>query len=201
MKFSLKAIGLTLISGFFLLNPIQAQEKLIDQPLQFRAWSGYSFESIYLLGKTKNARSLIVGIGARKPIRKYGNTGILYYTADIIPYIYYDYPKRDDNDRFVEHSGFGISPFGFLFEKQLNTVFSFQLGISGSFIFMEATFPTDKGRRLNYTFDPSFTLQTKLTNSLSVASGYKFHHISNAQTGKENPGLDSNFIFLSFILK
>ena len=66
---------------------------------------------------------------------------------------------------------------------------------------MEATFPTDKGRRLNFTFDPSFSIETKLTKSLSFASGYKFHHISNGQTGKENPGLDSNFIFLSLILK
>lgn len=201
MNFSLKAVVLILISGFFLPSSVSAQERLKDQPLQFRAWSGYSFKSIYFLGKTKNARSFITGIGIRKPIRKYGNTGLLYYTADIIPYIFYDYPKRDDNDRFVEHSGFGISPGGLLFEKQLNSIFSYQLGISGSFIFMETTFPTDKGRRLNFTFDPSFTIQTKLTNSLSMASGYKFHHISNGQTGKENPGLDSNFLFLSFILK
>ena len=201
MNFSLKAVVLTLIMGFFLHNPLSAQERLKNQPIQFRAWSGYSFGSIYLLGKTKNARSFITGIGARKPIRKYGNTGLLYYTVDIIPYIFFDYPKRDDNDRFIEHSGFGISPFGLLFEKQLNSVFSYQMGVSGAFIFMEAIFPTDKGRRLNFTFDPSFTIEAKLTNSLSMASGYKFHHISNGQTGKENPGLDSNFLFLSFILK
>lgn len=179
----------------------KAQEKLIDQPLKFRLWSGYSFESVYLLGKTRNARSAIFGIGTKKAIRKYGNNGLLFYTADIIPYIYFDYPKRDDNDRFIEHTGFGFSPVGFLFEKSLNSLFSYQIGISGSFIFMEATFPTDKGRRLNFTFDPSFTLKTTLSKSLSLASGYKFHHISNGQTGEENPGLDSNFIFLSLILK
>ncbi len=201
MSYYFKAI---VITAFFFVSSNKssfAQKKLTGQPLQFRLWSGYSFESVYLLGKTKNARSAIIGLGTRKVIRQYGDNGLLYYTADIIPYIYFDYPKRDDNDRFVELTGFGFSPAGLLFEKSINSVFSYQLGISGSFIFMEANFPTDKGRRLNFTFDPSFTIETKLNKSLSIASGYKFHHISNGQTGKENPGLDSNFIFLSFILK
>tara|TARA_R110002124_G_scaffold252177_4_gene417453 strand:+ start:19566 stop:20171 length:606 start_codon:yes stop_codon:yes gene_type:complete len=201
LSYYFKAI---VITAFFFVSSNKssfAQKKLTGQPLQFRLWSGYSFESVYLLGKTKNARSAIIGLGTRKVIRQYGDNGLLYYTADIIPYIYFDYPKRDDNDRFVELTGFGFSPAGLLFEKSINSVFSYQLGISGSFIFMEANFPTDKGRRLNFTFDPSFTIETKLNKSLSIASGYKFHHISNGQTGKENPGLDSNFIFLSFILK
>lgn len=201
MKLNLKTFLFIVFTCLFLFDTSLAQERLKGQPLQFRVWSGYSFHSIFFLGKTKNAQSVILGIGGRKAIRKYDNGGLLYYTADIIPYIYFDYPKRDNNDQYIEHSGFGFSPVGILFEKQLNSLFSYQLGISGSFIYMEATFPTDKGRRLNFTFDPSFTIETKLTKSLSLASGYKFHHISNGQTGKENPGLDSNFIFLSFILK
>jgi hypothetical protein len=156
---------------------------------------------MYFLGKTTNASSAIIGIGTRKAIRQYGDDTFLYYTADIIPYIYFDYPKRDDNDNFYQHTGFGFSPIGFLLEKPLSSIFSYQLSVSGSFILMETNFPTDKGRKLNFTFDPSLTIQTRLSKSFSFATGYKFHHISNAQTGSENPGLDSNFIFLSFILK
>jgi len=182
-------------------NSVNAQKKLIDEPLQFRIWSGYSFESVYFLGKTRDATSSIFGIGLRKPIRLYKGGALLYYTADIIPYIYFDYPKRDNNDLFTSSSGFGFSPVGFLLEKRINSVFSYQLGISGSFILIEEKFPTDEGRRLNFTFDPSFTLQTKISKAISFATGYKFHHISNAQTGRENPGLDSNFLFLSFIIK
>lgn len=201
MKLVSKTFLLTIFTCFYLSGISVAQERLKDQVFQFRAWSGYSFHSVYLLGKTKNAKSAIVGVGLRKAIRKYTNGGLLYYTADIIPFIYFDYPKRDNDDKFIEHTGFGFSPIGLLFEKQINSKFAYQLGLSGSFIYMEATFPTDKGRRLNFTFDPSFSIETKLTKSLSFASGYKFHHISNGQTGKENPGLDSNFIFLSLILK
>jgi len=193
---------LILIFIVFSINGLSvAQEKLKNQPAQFRLWSGYSFSSVYLLGKTRNATSSIVGIGFRKAIRAYPDNALLYYTADIIPIIHFDYPKRDQNNEFVKGTGFGFSPVGFLFQKKISSLFSYQIGISGSFILMDATFPTDKGRKLNYTFDPSFTIQTHFSKSISLATGYKFHHISNAQTGSENPGVDSNFLFLSLIIK
>lgn len=192
-------LALFLVTSSF--SSLSAQEKIKDAPFQFRAWSGYSFQSVYFLGKTRNTTSAILGFGARKAIRRFTGDALIYYTADIIPYIYYDYPKRDDNNRFTTDTGFGFSPVGFIFEKQINSLFSYQLGISGSFILIESRFPTNEGRRLNFTFDPSFTLQTKIMDGLSLATGYKFHHISNAQTGNENPGIDSNFIFLSIILK
>ncbi len=182
-------------------NIATAQKKLINQPIQFRAWTGYSFTSVFLLGKTKNATSSILGIGFRKPIRAFPDNTRLYYTADLIPLLHYDYPKRDRNDEFFNGKGIGFSPVGFLFEKEINSVFSYQIGVSGSFILMNTTFPTDKGTKLNYTFDPSFTFNTHFSNKVSLAAGYKFHHISNAQTGSENPGLDSNFLFLSLIIK
>ena len=182
-------------------NKSFAQEKLKDQTIQFRVWSGYSFTSVFLLGKTKNATSTIVGIGFRKAIRAYPDNALLFYTADIIPLLHFDYPKRDMNNEFVKGKGIGFSPIGFLFEKRINRTFSYQIGVSGSFILMDSIFPIDKGRRLNFTFDPSFTIQTHFSKAVSLATGYKFHHISNAQTGSENPGLDSNFLFLSLIIK
>ncbi len=179
----------------------KAQQKLNKQPLEFRAWSGYSFSSVYFLGKTRSAQTLITGFGIRTAIRKYGKDALLYYTADIIPFIHFDYPKRDANNRRVSRTGFGFSPVGFLFAKPINKYFSYQFGISGSFILMETEFPTDKGRKLNYTFDPSVMIQNHITKSFSLSAGYKFHHISNAQTGSENPGLDSNFLFLTITIK
>lgn len=196
-----KVSVITIILFFCSYKSTLAQEKLKKQPLQYRFWAGYSFKSIYFLGKTSNAKSAILGLGIKKAIRKYPENGLLYFTADFIPYIYFDYPKRDENDRFVEITGFGFSPLGLIYEQSLSSVFSYQVGISVGFMLMERIFPTDKGQKLNYTFDPSFTIETKLNKSLNLATGYKFHHISNGQTGKENPGLDSNFIFLSLIIK
>lgn len=200
IRFS-KATLFILFFLVFLSGNLSAQKKLADYPIQFRVWSGYSFNSVYFLGKTTNAKSAIVGIGFKTPIRKYGSDVLLYYTTDLIPYIYFDYPKRDDNDRPTERQGLGISPIGFLLEKKINTFLSYELSVSGSFILIDDEFPTDNGRKLNFTFDPSFALQANLSESVNLSGGYKFHHISNAQTGKENPGLDSNFLFLSITIK
>ena len=200
IRFS-KAILFIFVFLAFQPGNITAQKKLTDQPIQFRVWSGYSFNSVYFLGKTTNARSAIVGIGFKTPIRKYGSDLLLYYTTDLIPYIYFDYPKRDDNDRPTELQGLGISPIGFLLEKKINNFLSYELSVSGSFILVDHEFPTDNGTKLNFTFDPSLTLQANLSESVNLSGGYKFHHISNAQTGKENPGLDSNFIFLNITIK
>lgn len=201
MKHFCTSVVFTFFIIFLTTELTTAQQKLKDQPLQLRLWSGYSFNSVYFLGKTSNASSAILGIGYRRAIRSYGENTLVYYTADLIPYIYFDYPKRDENDKPTQISGVGFSPIGFLLEKKLKNYFTYQLSISGSFIFMKDEFPTDKGRKLNYTFDPSFTLQTHITKSIKLASGYKFHHISNAQTGSENPGLDSNFLYISLIIK
>jgi hypothetical protein len=32
----------------------------------------------------------------------------------------------------------------------------------------------------------------------SFTIGYKYHHLSNAETGTINPGIDSNIIYLGF---
>ncbi len=200
MKFIFRIV-LIAICPLLYISPSTAQEKLSGEPVQIRVWSGYSFTSVYLLGKTRNATSFIAALGFRKAIRKYDQNGLLYYTADVIPQVYYDYPKRDENSRMVTRTGFGFSPVGFLFEKPINNFLLYQIGISGSFIFMESNFPTDKGRKLNFTFDPTFTIQSVLSDNISITAGYKFHHISNAQTGSENPGIDSNFLFLTLIIK
>lgn len=190
---------LVLIASSF--SSINAQEKLVSKPLEFKIWTGYSFNSIYFLGKTRDSKSFITGIGFQKPIRKYKDGAFLFYTADIIPYLHYNYPKRDENDRKVDNTGFGISPIGFMLQKAVDRNWIFELSVSGSFILMKDIFPTDKGRKLNFTFDPSVSINRKIIQSFYIEGGYKFHHISNAQTGKENPGLDSNFLYLSLILK
>lgn len=163
-------------------------------------WGGYSFNSIRFLGKTPDSQTAIIGIGIKKKLKDYADGKSLYYSADIIPYLQYDYPKRDEAGKRTEVTGFGISPVGFFISKPFSeNVFPF-LQASGGVIYMDQIFPTDLARRLNFTFDVTLGASIQFLGRNAFTFGYKFHHISNAQTGYENPGLDSNFLFFSFTI-
>lgn len=165
--------------------------------ITLRTWAGYSNQSVILLGKTPNTTTQFYSIGISKYIHSYSPNTYLFYTVDITPYIKYHYPQRDRNELKTTVNGFGISPFGLQLEHLLINRFSFLSGFSGGFAFVDQNFPTQKGRKLNFMFDLSTSILTKVANHLSVALGYKFHHISNANTGSENPGIDSNFLYFS----
>lgn len=190
---------------FICLNPTgicsaQAQNPSTDQysdrpVITFSG--GYSFQSVRFLGKTTNARSEMYSLSYRNPLKEYQNGAVLYYIAGVVPYLYYHYPKRDDEFEPAERTGFGISPAGFMIERFPDKLFSPYLRATGGIILLDRKFPTDKSRRLNFTFDISAGGRLRITGHTALSFGYKFHHISNAQTGTENPGLDSNFLYLS----
>ncbi|MEX0844574.1 MAG: acyloxyacyl hydrolase [Balneolaceae bacterium] len=167
----------------------------------FNVLGGYSFTSVQFLGKTANSQTQILSFGYQQKIRDYPNQKTLWYTADIIPYLHYQYPKRDEGDRFVRRSGFGFSPVGFMLKKSTSNIVTPFFRTSGGIIYMENEFPTDQSRRLNFTFDVTAGGNLHITPNIFISFGYKFHHISNAQTGSENPGLDSNFLFLKLSLQ
>ena len=188
-----------LIFSFLFISHSYSQE-FIDQDKQIIAITGYSPSSIILLGKTPNTSSAITKIEFRnKTTRKiYGNS--IYYQFGLIPYIEFDYPRRDAGNIRGKSKGFGISPLGLGIKNEVSRMLSISLYSYSGLILMDKRFPTDKGRKLNYTFSFSVDTILKTNDHISLSLGYKFHHISNAQTGKENPGIDSNFITLSLIL-
>ncbi len=165
-------------------------------PAQISVWGGYSFQSIRFLGKTPDSQTQIFGLGYQKPLKEYSHNRLLWYTADLIPYVHYQYPKRDENNRFVSRTGFGLSPIGFALTQRNPGRISPFIRTTGGVMYMESNFPTDRSRRFNFTFDITLGGNIHFPPVGFLTLGYKFHHISNAETGSENPGLDSNFLFL-----
>lgn len=101
----------------------------------------------------------------------------------------------------VSRSGFGISPVGFTLMDISQKRLTPYIRTTGGLIYMDRSFPTDGARKLNYTFDITLGANLKFNPFGLISFGYKFHHISNAETGNENPGLDSNFLFLKLSIQ
>ncbi|HKK63919.1 MAG TPA: acyloxyacyl hydrolase [Bacteroidales bacterium] len=196
-KFTSLSLLIALVSLSIITN-VNAQSATypVNYETKYTVWGGYSAKSMQFLGKTRNSQTQILRIGFQKHLKDLKKDLSLWYTAGIIPYLHFDYPKRDANDRRTSNSGFGISPAGFLIKKTTSKWFTPFAQTTGGIIFMDDFFPTDEARRLNFTFDIILGNIFQITPYSDISLGYKFHHISNAQTGNQNPGLDSNFIFL-----
>ncbi len=203
MKFKTQAFFCSFIIFFSLLffQPLKAQSHSFEKKIRWSVWGGYSANSIRFLGKTEQSQTQIFAFGFQKAIKTYSPNKRLWYTADIIPYIQFDYPKRDENNRRVSRSGFGLSPVGFSLSNFISNWSAPYFQTTGGIIYMEDNFPTDQARSLNFTFDITIANSFTINQFAIIAIGYKFHHISNAQTGLENPGLDSNFLFLTFSIQ
>lgn len=167
----------------------------------YNFWGGHSFRSVKFLGKTGHTETTVFSYGFRRPLNRKIKSYTVYYTAGFTPFIEYYYPKRDLNDTMTHTKGIGFYPVGFFIQKDANHLLNPFYQVTGGMMLMEDFFPTSDARKLNFTFDITAGLDVNLLKNLTLSSGYKFHHISNAQTGKENPGVDSNFLFISLSIK
>lgn len=178
--------------------PVLGQHKTLSHANSFYTSTiAYSPTSVYFLGKTPDSKTFYSYVGYGKKIRSIIPGFISYRTFGVIPFLHYKYPKRDNNNVQDIVTAFGISPLGYEFVKPLFKQTFFSSGLSSGVVFTNKYFPTDKSRRLNYTFDIHISIQHFLFSKTAVSIGYRFHHLSNAQTGKHNPGIDSNFILFT----
>jgi hypothetical protein len=191
-----------LLVAFLFPEIIVGQETEFKKPKdsQIVLLAGYSPISVRLLGKTPDSQTQFSYLGYRKEM-DYRILGLkTYYSVGLYPVIKYNYSKRDNNGLKDVSRGVGISPIGFYMTKEIRPGFAWSFSSNGGLIFMDKIFPTDKGKKLNYMFDLNGEFIWALNPNISLSLGYKFHHISNAQTGTENPGLDSNIFFISIII-
>jgi lipid A 3-O-deacylase PagL len=95
--------------------------------------------------------------------------------------------------------GFGLEPVGFDFNFRRRHRFQPVAGINGGFAKFTRDVPISNSNSFNFTFSLRGGIQIFTSESRSVTIGYRFHHISNANTGNPfNPGIDSNFIYAGY---
>ena len=156
----------------------------------------HSPTSFTILGKTPYSSSQRAGIGFISPysLQIFGTKFNL--STRFHPNIKYIYSKRDEGGRLDNIQGWSLDPLGLSSRVQLNKVTKLRNSIYGGFSYMSKAFPTDKGRKLNFNFELQTTIEQVIGNHYIVSFGGAFHHISNAQTGKQNPGIDSIYLLL-----
>ena len=159
---------------------------------------GYSHSptSYIFLGKTPYSSSQRASIGYISPYTVRISNRYLHFSARLHPIVEYTYSKRDAGGSLDTIRGWSLDPFGLSSTVQLNKTTHLRNTVYGGFTIMPYTFPTDKGRRLNFNFELQSTIEQALGKQYVLSFGGAFHHISNAQTGEQNPGIDSIYMLL-----
>lgn len=94
--------------------------------------------------------------------------------------------------------GTGLAPFGLKMYVNPSGSTRFFANASAGMIAFSTDVPVYNSRRLNYMLDYGGGVDLVRRDGRAVTIGYRFHHISNAASGRVNPGLDANVIYLGF---
>jgi hypothetical protein len=163
---------------------------------EFGLWAGGSPDSSKIIGNTEDRKLLLVGLRYGRVLAEWESTS-LQYTFDIFPAAVVFEPERVRRGSSTIY-GAGLSPLGFKINfGQQNWIKPF-VGASVGFLYFEKDIPVPRSSRFNFTPEIGLGIQFFLTPKKAVTTGYKFHHMSNANTGESNPGMDSHVFYAGF---
>jgi hypothetical protein len=161
-------------------------------------WTAYSPQSSSFFAKMENTRRSLLGIGIRHTNLEISGQ-ILNFASEITLFGRTRYPVNGVDGPQDQRSGIGLVPIRLTVPFTGRSEFNYPFFDTGfGFLLFEDHFPNNDGTLLNVTIDTSIGYNFRISENSSLAVGYRFHHLSNAGTGKVNPGIDSNMLVISF---
>jgi hypothetical protein len=121
----------------------------------------------------------------------------LEYTLDLFPAAVVFEPDHARRDRSTIY-GAGLSPLGFKVNFAQQSWIQPFVAASVGFLYFQHDIPVPHSSRFNFTPEISLGVQFFLAPKRALTLGYKFHHISNANLGDSNPGMNSHVIYAGF---
>ena len=175
------------------------------------AWIGFSPDSRVAQFREPNRRLFAMGAHAEWVIESSGGLS-LAANSDVIPVVIIThtptYVTRDvvlpDGGSFQTNEqtgskpvyGAGISPFGFKLRIGSSPRIRFFGASSVGGLWFTRNVPVPDARRFNFTFEYGGGIELGRAQQRTITIGYKFHHLSNANSAAFNPGLDSDVLYI-----
>jgi hypothetical protein len=154
------------------------------------------------LGVTPDRDHLFVGVHAvLNVVRKHRWT--LGYAPEVVPLLlvsnnpkYQRFPDGSGGQIVIEDgrgpvAGFGISPLGVEAQARLGRRWRGYGAGDAGVVWFTREVPVAYARALNYTLEFGGGVLWQYCPRQSLRVGYKFHHVSNAFTATQNPGIDA----------
>jgi hypothetical protein len=96
--------------------------------------------------------------------------------------------------------GAGIAPLALEVRGRLYRRLDLIVGGSLGFLIFTRNTPVPDARALNATFDAGVGLRFALDERRRIIAGYRFHHLSNAWSARQNPGLDAQLFYAGCVV-
>jgi hypothetical protein len=91
--------------------------------------------------------------------------------------------------------GAGLTPAGFQIYGNVTRMMSVFGNVSAGAAWFTRDMPVPDARRLNFLLDAGGGLRIARGGGGALLMGFKFHHMSNANRGRQNPGVDGNVFY------
>ena len=190
----------------FSLSPVRGAEPtattaqsnygLVEGMNEFGLWAGGSPTSNVAIGRTPDTSLLLVGLRYGRVLKAWESVS-LQYTLDILPaaVVFQSNSVRRGGGTIY---GAGVTPFGLKLNFGQQSWIKPFVAASVGFLYFTDDVPVPDSAHFNFTPEVGLGAQFFLTPKRAVTVGYKYFHISNAGTGRRNPGLDNNVIYAGY---
>ena len=169
-------------------------------PNEFGAWGGGSVASTTMIGKWTD-------FGYGQAAFRYARTlwsndaFAIDWTVDAIPLALLSLdrggsPGNEGGTKDVVY-GAGIAPIGLRFDYDGFGWWRPYFATNVGFVMFEERVPST-GTKFNYTWDFGVGAQLFVRDDQAVTLGYDWKHISNAYSGRTNPGFDANMLYIGY---
>src|SRR5512145_2161833 len=163
---------------------------------EFGLWGGGSPDSFDFIGTVENRELLLFGLRYGRVLGAWESVS-LQYTLDILPAAVVFEPSSVRRGSSTIY-GAGLSPLGFKLNFGQESWIKPFLAASVGFLYFEKDIPVPRSSRFNFTPELGLGAQFFIAPKKALTLGYKWHHMSNANTGQSNPGMDSHVFYAGF---
>jgi opacity protein-like surface antigen len=200
------------LAGFALpqLAATSANASTLDRGTnELGVWAGYSPTNPTLIGTTTDRPFFELNIQYARVLLT-GRNWAFKYMIELAPVAIISQPRQHNvvqggqvfsadlpgSSRNIY--GGGISPIGLQLNfRRRHSVQPYVNGTAGILYFTDQV-PVSNSSQFNFAVSWGGGVQIWAREKQSLSLGYKFHHISNANSASRNPGVDSNIFYAGY---
>ncbi len=169
---------------------------------ELSAWAGYSPDNPTAIGTTTNRQFFELNVQYARVLLAERHWA-LKYMVDLVPVALINQPRQSPSGADVPASkrqiyGGGISPIGLQVNfRRRHRLQPYVNGTAGVLYFSQQV-PVSGSSQFNFSVSWGAGVQLWHAGNKSLSLGYKFNHISNANSAALNPGVDSNVFYAGY---